>query len=1620
MVLTKKFLTELQKRLKMGNRRGVHLNAIPANSRYKFDLSKLAHIDKNIANNFITALLAEKQLKFRISWKDNIKDLNLIVEEDQSQLVKIAKTFENLINQTEEIESEKGINTFGFGFPILVRKNKTDNKLTVAPILIWSLRIKRSKEFNTWEILRNEEDSIYINEVLINHLQSDSNIKIEQIPSEMLEDGLIDKNKLIDICTKLVRTINLNTPVDLEEIFKSKLEKVVSIKEKAHYEKLPMNSTNSFIEFGGLFSIFEVQKQNIIHDYEDLINLEGIEIPNNDIEEFTFQSISSIETDPSQQGILNSLKDTRNILIQGPPGTGKSQTLTAILINALENNKKTIVVCEKRTALEVLHKALIEKGLNQHCVLIRDIIKDRRIVVESVRERTDKYSKSIYRFNASKIDLENIIDKATKLISSINNMHQKLGKELIQKNIISDIDQQKIGMSKNVNSWTYVVGKLLSVLRVNIESSNLNIDRHLFKYSAVEYENLLKLVEEGQSKYKKYLLIELTAFINPLKFNEDNYYTIEQTLKKDFDSYLKQIQEIKILLEKNRIEYKSLRTSELNTQIISIDNCFEKIFAKKNELSSLVLTAKNDFCQFRNIEFAKQKEIIINILNQIDVILNNNINNPDLLNSEKINRFSYKFLSIFSKSKKQTITDNSNLILCFKNLQEILISSKDFNSIIFDGSIEDKKNSIPLIKTKLTNLENNLLDVIEKEFSLFNLDKVFELNSNNSNNILLPKNDPNLSIEFRSIIESILTIFSNYISELNLLFQNLSKGLLESADVKLNYTFEKSYNQNFNILSEIKTKINLIKKEFDSKIELDFNQINLLKLNKNYLGINSLPILQEKVNNLANKIIIDDWTSNKIETLETHQFITAVENLINNKNRYINAEEDYLKIEYDWWKFYNCLSEFEMTIINELKLKSSWKNSFLLFYFNSVLENAANMDLPTNDEEHKELKKTLNLVEKEQLKFIKEFWYKKQEDSVLKFEIENPSISVENLYIKRSSRLFKRLSLLQIVKRDKNLFTNFFPIILTSPDVACNLFKGMNNYFDIVMFDEASQLRLEDNLPAILKGKQIVIAGDEHQMPPSNYFSKVFDGAIEDEEDLDDEEEADKYKEGILLSCESLLDFATELKFSKQFLDFHYRSRHPYLIDFSNFAFYKQRLMPLPNDFEYIPINYIQVNGTFSDHKNEAEAEMVLSILEKNIQRLPNGEYPTLGIATFNIAQRDLIKNKIVERQKFSKFSTFNTKIQELEENGMFIKNLENIQGDERDIIILSTTYGAGKDGKFAQRFGPINHLKGYKLLNVIITRAKYKVYCCTSIPENEFMKYNEYLSTEGNNKKAIFYTYLAYCKAISERNNELRLTVLKLLSNNHTIEKQVNNYDEVESPFEQEVYNVLKEHFDTSNLKLQYEFAGFRIDIVYDSQKIGVPKVAIECDGAKYHSSNEAYVYDRHRQKILESHGFVFHRIWSTNWWTNPNRETNKLVNFINEIESTIKNNIIDYSKIANAFTDNLDLMNEHTPNISYFDNKKERLNTQLIEDVVYNKTNVTILNVVKLQSKVNVKYLNNGNQLNVHIVDTENNALTTNGIQKIYKKSPLAISLLGHEVGEIVKIGKLDNYVEIIKIEN
>jgi hypothetical protein len=187
-------------------------------------------------------------------------------------------------------------------------------------------------------------------------------------------------------------------------------------------------------------------------------------------------------------------------------------------------------------------------------------------------------------------------------------------------------------------------------------------------------------------------------------------------------------------------------------------------------------------------------------------------------------------------------------------------------------------------------------------------------------------------------------------------------------------------------------------------------------------------------------------------------------------------------------------------------------------------------------------------------------------------------------------------------------------------------------------------------------------------------------------------------------------------------------------------------------------------------------------------------------------------------------------------------------------------------------------------MLNVIVTRAKHKIYVCTSIPQTHVAQYAELLRQFRNRGRAALFAYLMYAKAVSDGNEELRLSILGELSQ-HCNEKPYHVTElgaGSESPFEEEVYSVLTQHIEESRVIQQYKLGGFRIDMAICSKITGKPFIAIECDGAKYHSSSEAYAWDLFRQEQLEKYGLIFHRIWSTRWWDSADKETVELLNFI------------------------------------------------------------------------------------------------------------------------------------------
>lgn len=472
-------------------------------------------------------------------------------------------------------------------------------------------------------------------------------------------------------------------------------------------------------------------------------------------------------------------------------------------------------------------------------------------------------------------------------------------------------------------------------------------------------------------------------------------------------------------------------------------------------------------------------------------------------------------------------------------------------------------------------------------------------------------------------------------------------------------------------------------------------------------------------------------------------------------------------------------------------------------------------------------------------------------------------------------QITKQQNLLPI-RKTMDLYNDFllklFPCWLLSPESVSTIFPLKKEMFDIILFDEASQVFIENTIPTIYRGKSIVVAGDSKQLRPTATFVKRYLGNDSDE-GLDLATQA-------ALEVESLLDLATS-RFASTNLTYHYRSKNEELINFSNYAFYDGKLQISPNISKNVgnkPIERIKVNGRWLSRKNQEEANAIVALLKKLIKNKRNKS--SIGIITFNTEQENAIEDAIdAECQKDSAFRDAYIKEQNRKVNNedcsIFIKNLENVQGDERDIIIFSIGYARNEYGKVVAHFGPLSVEGGENRLNVAITRAKEKIYVVTSIEPEE-------LIVEGSKNAGpkIFKSYLKYVRAVSNKKNKEASFILDSFRPNMNAQKN----DMINNSFENDIKNELTKLGYTVETNLGN--TDYKLSLAVYDKKLDRYLLGIECDYSAFNSSDSIMERDVYRNKFLSSRGWTILRVWSRDWWLNKNKVINNIVKAINDIK--------------------------------------------------------------------------------------------------------------------------------------
>ncbi len=431
-------------------------------------------------------------------------------------------------------------------------------------------------------------------------------------------------------------------------------------------------------------------------------------------------------------------------------------------------------------------------------------------------------------------------------------------------------------------------------------------------------------------------------------------------------------------------------------------------------------------------------------------------------------------------------------------------------------------------------------------------------------------------------------------------------------------------------------------------------------------------------------------------------------------------------------------------------------------------------------------------------------------------------------------------SIRDLISAMPDSFTKLAPCVLMSPLSVAQYLPPGQAAFDVVIFDEASQITTWDAIGAIARGRQAIIVGDSKQLPPTNFFGRSDDG----DQDLPEVER----------DLASILDEVTAAGIPTQQLDWHYRSRDEALIAFSNWHYYGGRLVTFPSPVttsEAVKLH--QINGVYGrgqGRTNEAEARAVVQMTVRRLNEWltrPEDERPTLGGITFNAEQQGLILDLLdEERRKNPALEWF---FEDEREEPVIIKNLENIQGDERDVMLFSVTFGPDHAGKLSMAFGALNGEDGEKRLNVAVTRARAELHVFASIRADQI---------DLTRTKAMGVKHLKNFLDFAAR-GPVALPA-----------QDSGSLGPVANAFEA----AIKVAIEAKSWKLrpQIGVSEFRIDLgVVHPDHAGVYLAGIECDGATYHGSATARDRDKVRQTVLENLGWKIFRIWSTDWFRSP-----------------------------------------------------------------------------------------------------------------------------------------------------
>ncbi len=1119
-----------------------------------------------------------------------------------------------------------------------------------------------------------------------------------------------------------------------------------------------------------------------------------------------------LDADSSQRRAIESAISKKNFVLIGPPGTGKSQTIANIISECLVRGRKVLFVSEKLAALKVVKKKLEQCNLGKLCISIHGKETKKKDFYSNLYD----WYEEVLSYNPKPNQDEIIYEELANIKKRLNDYATALGKN---DSSLSHV-VEKIGKEVKTLELTnqYIQGKLLGLDKIPEVKTRINIDDLDVRKYKSQKEVLEKTIPYKDIVLKKtYSDWFTTELMGP--------YTIE--MEEDILKALKRIsiQELIGIIDEinNLLELKAsmplYKTIDLIAFVKEIVNApeLESNLLNPEAVSDSVTKLSSDIALHK--KYIEERKNLTNYFNSS--LLEKDLddlkeNFSEKYKEDKLRWFKptyWKIRKEVSKDKVKTPDGKENIFddnLYFSEIER----ASTIKKLAFDIEAHTKEFSQRYGNTYVG--ENT--DWEKVSYLLNYADSLFKhLNEK-------------LSIpHLESIVSSALSecLQSKYSP-----IKDKLKQLLLKLESKLN-----EFDIAFIALGQF-LPLSYEKEKYDEKNKLTSYPKYIF--NKSDFGIKNLEEVKFWIQKLERDLkeepsLLEIWLEFK-EIKEEAKELSLEEFL-----------EDFSKLDLD---YNNIVQIFEKRTL-ELLLINAEKESPALAKFSANRYQKLQEDFKTFDKQS--LKLNQNRI----------------------FEIVSKQIK-EKLMFHQEPRLLKKLGqqkrpkkpIRQAIIDTEDLFFSLKPCWMMSPLTVSQYLPPNASLFDVVIFDEASQVRPADSIGAIFRGDQIIVVGDPRQLPPTNFFQTM---AQDDKNILDDEED-----EG---SEESIIDevLSKAYDIDEIPLKWHYRSKSEDLFSFASHNIYSDlELITFPNPKPYLEdgrplgVKHVLVkDGVYDRGKtrtNLKEAEQVADLVIEHYTRYGTDKcdprYLSLGVIAFSSAQEDAILNAIQKRKK--EFPDIETILEDKDGEGFFVKNLETVQGDERDHIIISVGYGPDSTGKMVSNFGPLNSEGGYRRLNVAITRARYHLMIVSSFNPRSF---NLNSNQQGAKLLLKYLRFAEQGKAVLFEDKPEQASA-----------------DTFNSPFEEEVFKRLSEK--GLEIHTQVGCSGYRVDMaVINPKKPNEYLFAIECDGKTYHGTFSAKDRDRLRQEILEDRGWKVYRIWSRDWMKNPKKEILRLMDFYNSL---------------------------------------------------------------------------------------------------------------------------------------